>query len=80
VNRATAKNAKNTSERVTIGECYVFFRDGHGWNGCEVAVLSQGRRGFRVARAIHVCIGLLAPKGSKKRKLKTWVCKGEELW
>jgi hypothetical protein len=64
-----------------VGKCYVFFRKGHDWNTCEVAVLRRHRGDtYTVARASDVAEGLLAPRGSKKRKLITWPVKHEELW
>ena len=63
-----------------VGQCYVFMRDGHDWDTSEVAVISITGKRYTVARATDVCQGLLAPQGSKKRKLKTWTCSHDELW
>jgi hypothetical protein len=63
-----------------VGQCYVFMRENHEWHASEVAVISIEGERFTVARAIDVCEGLLAPRGSKKRKLKTWTCSRAELW
>lgn len=78
------QTSKTTNEghslRRLVGQCYVFMRENHDWHSCEVAVISITGKRYTVARATDVCEGLLAPQGSKKRKLKTWVCKHEELW
>lgn len=78
----TNQNRKGPSLSIKVGSCYIFCRKGHDFYGCEVAVLSLIKEGhrFKVARACDVCEGLLAPQGSKKRKLKTWTCTIAELW
>jgi hypothetical protein len=50
-----------------VGKCYVFLREHHDWDGCEVAVLSINGNRLSVARASAVCEGLLSPSNSKKR-------------
>lgn len=62
-----------------VGKCFLFIRDKHEWNGVEVAVLSYRGGRIKIARSKDVCEGILAPKGSKQRKLKTWTCTEEEL-
>ena len=75
-------NGEHVASRVerSVGHCYLFMRGGHNWHGCEVAVISIKGGRYTVARASDVCEGLLAPRGSKKRKLKTWTCTHGELW
>lgn len=68
------------SQPRVVGECYVFARNGHHSCFCEVAVLWIKGLRFKVARACDVCEALLAPRGSKKRKLQTWTCTSAELW
>lgn len=63
-----------------VGASFVFFRDGHDWHGCEVSVLSVKGGRHKVARCCDVADALLSPRGSKKRKIKTWSAKREELW
>ena len=63
-----------------VGQSYVFMRENHDWHSCEVSVLAAKGKNLTVARCCDVCDGLLAPKGSPKRKLKTWTCTKEELW
>jgi hypothetical protein len=75
-----AAASQSTSLAKLVGKCFVFFRDDHEWDGETVAVLSFRGERLTVARASNVCEGILAPKGSKKRKLKTWTCLHEELF
>jgi len=63
-----------------VGHSYVFMRENHDWHSCEVSVLSIKGVKITVARCCDICGGLLASKGSSKRKLKTWTCTEEELW
>ena len=62
-----------------IGKSYAFVRENHDHSGCEVSVLSVKGKKLTVARCCDVCDGLLAPKDSPKRKLKTWTCTDDEL-
>lgn len=75
----TAEARANLLHR-QVGHSYVFIRENHRWHGCEVSVLSIKGARFTVARSCAVADGLLAPKGSPKRKLKTWTCTEDELW
>lgn len=63
-----------------VGGCYVFFRDGHPWHGKEVAVVAIDDAGFRCMLAHNLFAALLAPRGSRKRKVKLEVFSREELW
>lgn len=63
-----------------VGHCYVFMREGHDWHSDTVAVLSKGGPDhYKVARSSDVCESLLQLTGRRK-KIKTWTCKHEELW
>ena len=63
-----------------VGKTYVFMPSRHPWYACEVAVLATKGKKLIVARCLDVCDGLLALKGSRKGKLKTWTCVEEDLW
>jgi hypothetical protein len=62
-----------------VGHSYAFVREGNDWNGCEVSVLAIKGKKLIVARCCNVCDALLSPKGSPKRKFKTWSCTSDEL-
>lgn len=67
------------SPKPLVGHSYVFMRDNHDWHSSEVSVLASRAKRFAVARCCDVADRLLAPQGSPKRKLKTWICTEEEL-
>ena len=64
---------------VMVGKCYVVMREGHDWHSDTVAVIAKKQGRFKIARASDVCENLLAPVG-KRRKVKMWSAKDEELW
>lgn len=66
--------------RAMLGHSYVFMRKTHDWHCCEVSVLAIDGNRITVARCCDVADGLLAPKGSPRRKLQTWICTPGELW
>lgn len=75
-----SKNSPAPELQRMVGQCYVFCRESHDWDCCEVAVLSIEGKRFRVARAVDVCESLLAKTSSKRRKIKTWRCTADELF
>ena len=80
MNTTKIKTAKAVALNRLVGHAYVFMRENHDWHSCEVSVIAVKGNRYTVARCPDICEGLLAPRGSKKRKLKTWTCKKEELW
>ena len=70
---------KGLPDRIRIGHCYVFMRDGHDWHSDTVAVCERNQDGFMVARASDLCEQLLRP-ASKRRKIEMWNATSEELW
>lgn len=77
----TTKTPKpSAASKTRVAHSYVFFREGHEWHGCEVSVLAQNGRRWKVARCSDVADALLSKRPSLWSKLKTWTCTDEELW
>jgi hypothetical protein len=78
-NELHRKSDRSGSERCAPGSSFVFFRNGHTWNGREVSVLSNDRGVCTCALTDEVVEQILiAP--AERRRLATITCKTFELW
>ena len=64
--------------KTRVGKSYVFFRNGHDWNGCEVIVISKSNRGYRVSRCCWVA-EFFFNKSNPNPPPKQWTAYKHEL-
>ena len=69
----------STDTTKKVGDGYTFRRKGHKHDGVDVMVTSAHGGRLKVATLSNVICASFGPVADRKPKLKTWICKADEL-